>query len=152
MPDSPLKNFFSRSSRGNEAQISLEEQQRVRASSSRLLLFRRAAKRQQTLEQARRASRWCHPILVVIAALVSGTITQLPAAAVDESKLPPAATNTVDYARDIRPILDASCLKCHGPEKPKSRFRVDDREALLKGGENGVAVVPAQSGKSPLIH
>jgi hypothetical protein len=77
---------------------------------------------------------------------------RLSAAAIDEAQIPPAATNQIDYARDIRPILDASCLKCHGPEKPKSQFRVDHREALLKGGENGIAVIPGQSGKSPLIH
>ncbi len=75
----------------------------------------------------------------------------LLAAPIDEAKLPPAATNVVDFLRDIKPILDASCLKCHGPEKPKSRFRVDDRAELLKGGETGVAVVPGQSAKSPLI-
>jgi hypothetical protein len=73
-------------------------------------------------------------------------------AAVDESKLPPAATNRVEFLRDIKPILDAHCLKCHGPEKPKSRFRIDDRAALLKGGENGVDVIPKESAKSPLIH
>lgn len=74
------------------------------------------------------------------------------AAPIDESKLPPAATNSIDFLRDIKPILDASCLKCHGPEKPRSHFRVDDRAALLKGGDNGVAVLPGQSAKSPLIH
>jgi hypothetical protein len=76
----------------------------------------------------------------------------LLSAPIDESKLPPAATNTVDFLRDIKPILDASCLKCHGPEKPKSRFRVDGRAALLQGGETGVAIIPGQSAKSPLIH
>jgi hypothetical protein len=80
------------------------------------------------------------------------TALPLLSAPVDESRIPPAATNTVDFLRDIKPILDASCLKCHGPEKPKSRFRVDDRTALLKGGENGVDVIPGQSAKSPLIH
>jgi hypothetical protein len=81
-------------------------------------------------------------------------LTALPllAAPIDETKLPPAATNTVDFLRDIKTILDTSCLKCHGPEKPKSRFRVDDRAALLKGGDSGVAVIPGQSAKSPFIH
>jgi hypothetical protein len=76
----------------------------------------------------------------------------LSAAGVDESKLPPVAAVQIDFKRDIRPILEASCLRCHGPEKPKSRFRLDNREDALKGGENGVDILPGQSAKSPLIH
>ncbi len=74
------------------------------------------------------------------------------AAPVDQSKLPPPATNKVDFLIDIKPILDSHCVKCHGPERPKSRFRVDQRAALLKGGENGVDVIPGRSAQSPLIH
>ena len=48
----------------------------------------------------------------------------LPAAPVDESKLPPAATNRIDFVRDIKPILQTSCLRCHGPEKTKSGLRL----------------------------
>src|ERR1043166_1281867 len=73
------------------------------------------------------------------------------AANVDESKLPPTAKERIDFTRDIKPILESSCLRCHGPEKPKSRFRLDNREAALKGGENGVDIVPGNSAKSPLI-
>src|SRR6267143_1020158 len=71
------------------------------------------------------------------------------AAPVDESKLPPSATNRIDFGRDILPIFEASCFKCHGPEKPKSHFRLDNRAAALKGGENGVDILPGQSAKSP---
>lgn len=88
-------------------------------------------------------------------ALVQGTILgscKLWGAEVDESKLPPAATNRVDFVRDIKPILDASCVRCHGPERPKSAFRLDNREAALKGGESGVDIIPGQGAKSPLIH
>lgn len=74
------------------------------------------------------------------------------AAEVDASQLPPASATQVDFARDIQPIFEASCLRCHGPEKPKSRFRLDNREDALKGGENGVDIIPGQSAKSPLIH
>ena len=73
-------------------------------------------------------------------------------AAVDTSKLPPPANVKVDFARDIQPIFERSCLRCHGPEKPKSGFRLDNREAALKGGENGKAMVPGDSTNSPLIH
>ena len=71
-------------------------------------------------------------------------------AAVDETKLPPPARMTVDFDRDIKPIFEHSCYRCHGPEKPKSRFRLDDRASALKGGENGVDIIPGQSAKSPL--
>jgi mono/diheme cytochrome c family protein len=96
------------------------------------------------------AGGWTHAILLALLALVAAPLPGW--GAVDESKLPPAATNRIDFLRDIKPILDGNCLKCHGPEKPKSKFRVDSREALLKGGENGTDVVPGQSAKSPLIH
>ncbi len=71
---------------------------------------------------------------------------------IDASKLPPVATNNIDFARDIKPIFDASCIRCHGPVKPKSGFRLDNRVAALKGGDNGVDIVPGNSAKSPLIH
>src|SRR5262252_8922953 len=69
-----------------------------------------------------------------------------------EDALPAPASVQIDFARDIRPILETSCLRCHGPEKPKSRFRLDNREAALKGGSSGVDIVPGKSEESPLIH
>jgi mono/diheme cytochrome c family protein len=79
--------------------------------------------------------------------------TALAAApAIDESQLPPAATNNIDFARDIKPIFDASCIRCHGPTKPKAGFRLDSRPTALKGGDNGVDIIPGNSAKSPLIH
>ncbi|MBC8001010.1 MAG: hypothetical protein H7X97_00360, partial [Opitutaceae bacterium] len=71
---------------------------------------------------------------------------------VDISKLPPAAPATIDFHRDIQPIFDKACLRCHGPERPKGRFRLDTRESALKGGDNGIDIVAGDSAKSPLIH
>lgn len=70
----------------------------------------------------------------------------------DLSRLPPPAAKNIDFARDIRPILEANCLRCHGPEKPKSNFRLDNRPAALKGGEEGHDILPGDSAQSPLIH
>jgi hypothetical protein len=77
----------------------------------------------------------------------------LPAfgAEVDPSLLPPPATNHIEFTRDIRPILEDNCLRCHGPEKPKSQFRLDNRAAALKGGEEGADVIPGNSAQSRLI-
>jgi len=74
------------------------------------------------------------------------------AAEVDVSKLPAPAQVTVDFDRDIRPILQETCWNCHGPEKPRSHFRLDNRESALKGGDNGIDLLPGDSAKSPLIH
>lgn len=73
-------------------------------------------------------------------------------AELEPSKLPAAAADKIDFARDIKPIFEKSCLRCHGPEKPKSGFRLDNRAAALKGGDDGVDILPGNSGKSPLIH
>ncbi|MHB1307389.1 MAG: DUF1553 domain-containing protein [Limisphaerales bacterium] len=65
--------------------------------------------------------------------------------------LPPALTRTVDFARDVRPLFEARCLSCHGPEKQRADFRLDRRAAALKGGESGPAIVPNRSEASLLI-
>ena len=84
-----------------------------------------------------------------VAAGASGATT---APAMDPAQLPPAASREVSFENDIRPILEHSCLRCHGAEKPKGKFRLDDRDAALKGGENGPDIVPGNSGKSPLSY
>lgn len=74
-------------------------------------------------------------------------------AEIDLSKLPPAAAAQVEFDRDVRPMLQQSCLRCHGPEKPKSGFRLDERNAALKGGNNNPDdIVPGDSARSKLIH
>jgi hypothetical protein len=51
----------------------------------------------------------------------------------------------------VRPVLVETCLPCHGGKKVSNGLRVDSREALLKGGENGPALVPGDPDKSLLI-
>src|SRR6266404_1143248 len=65
--------------------------------------------------------------------------------------LPPPASHQVSFGKEIRPILEASCTKCHGRGRSKGDFRLDTRETLLKGGESGAAVVSGKSEQSYLI-
>lgn len=76
----------------------------------------------------------------------------LEAAEVDITKLPAPATVTVDYDHDIRPVLESTCLRCHGPERPRSNFRLDNRASALQGGKQGKDILPGDSAHSPLIH
>ena len=73
------------------------------------------------------------------------------AAEVDESRLPAPAAQKIDFVRDIKPILQGHCWKCHSDEKPRSHFRLTSRETALKGGEHGVDILPGKSAQSPLI-
>src|SRR4051812_24856398 len=86
--------------------------------------------------------------LVVGSALVLGSGL---ARATDAPELPPPASRTVEYAKDIRPILAASCYSCHGPEKQKSDLRLDLKPSALKGGAEGPVILPGKSADSPLI-
>src|SRR6185503_15512877 len=63
------------------------------------------------------------------------------------------AERAVSFATDVKPLLERSCAQCHSGEKPKGRFSVESREAIIKGGESKeAAIVPSQSGSSPLVH
>ncbi len=55
------------------------------------------------------------------------------------------------FETNVRPILAGTCQKCHGADKQKGGLRLDSREALLKGGESGAAVVPGRPDESPMI-
>lgn len=70
----------------------------------------------------------------------------------DLSKLPPPAQKKgLSYANDVRPMLEASCFRCHGQQRPKGDLQLDSLEALLKGGKDGKVVVAGDSKKSPLV-
>ncbi len=67
------------------------------------------------------------------------------------TKTRPAA-NPVDFARDIQPVLERSCVACHGGERPKGGFQITHRAALIRGGNRGGAmVIPGKAGASPLL-
>ena len=72
---------------------------------------------------------------------------------IDTTKLPPAGTQAgVTFAKDIKPLFEKSCVKCHGPEKQKGKLRLDTLEATLKGGENGKILAAGKSADSGLVH
>src|SRR4051794_19354523 len=75
------------------------------------------------------------------------------AADLDLSKLPPAAERKVDFSRDIQPLLEAHCFKCHGSEKQKGGWRADLKASALKEGDNYAPNIhPGKSAESPMIH
>jgi hypothetical protein len=64
----------------------------------------------------------------------------------------PRNVQKVDFARQVKPLLERSCVACHSGETPRGLFRIDSRDAILKGGASGkAAIVPGHSEQSPLV-
>ena len=59
---------------------------------------------------------------------------------------------SIDFVRDVRPILEEHCYDCHGVEKQKSGLRLDIKSEAFKGGiDFAPAIVPENASESPLI-
>jgi len=86
--------------------------------------------------------------LVLAASLVAG----LTARAVDWSKLPAPSTQAgVTFTNDILPLFKASCVRCHGPKRPRGGIRLDTVENVLQGGEHGPILKAGDSANSLLV-
>ncbi len=64
---------------------------------------------------------------------------------------PPASRGEVSFALEVQPLLERSCLRCHGAERPKGGLRLDTRAGVLAGGHSGAAVIPGDAARSPLL-
>jgi mono/diheme cytochrome c family protein len=62
-----------------------------------------------------------------------------------------AAAESVDYLRDVKPVLAKHCISCHGPQKQRSGLRLDTAKAALESGNSGAVIIPGKSGESPLV-
>ena len=61
-----------------------------------------------------------------------------------------AARTAEFFEAKVRPVLAANCYDCHGDQR-YGGLRLDSREAMLKGGRSGPAIVPGDPDKSLMI-
>jgi mono/diheme cytochrome c family protein len=54
------------------------------------------------------------------------------------------------FERDIRPILAARCLSCHGEKKQSGGLRLDAKALAMRGGLSGPAITPGKAEESLL--
>ncbi len=84
-------------------------------------------------------------------ALAALTTAQAKLTPEEIAKLPAPATARVDFARDVKPIFDAACVKCHGKGKDKGGLSLETGASFRKGGDSGAPVVIGKSAESLLI-
>jgi len=63
-----------------------------------------------------------------------------------------AHKGTVDYFKDIQPVLETKCIECHRGAKAKGGLRLDTLADAMKGGKSdGPAVAPGKTKESAIL-
>jgi Protein of unknown function (DUF1549)/Protein of unknown function (DUF1553)/Planctomycete cytochrome C len=96
---------------------------------------------QVRVHQFGRASHFVLTALVWIVAVISGRFAWGQ----------PTDEQVEFFERRIRLILVAECYDCHGPQRQEGNLRLDSREALLRGGDSGPALIPSDVQNSLLM-
>jgi hypothetical protein len=81
------------------------------------------------------------------------TPSETPADKTQTAEPPAATASQIEFfEKQVRPILESRCLKCHGAEaEVEGALRLIDRASVLKGGELGPAVSLEEAGDSQLL-
>src|SRR5690348_4912625 len=82
---------------------------------------------------------------------ISGLLGLLCAGSLRAAETPIAPS--IEFNRDIRPILSENCFVCHGPDhgQRKAKLRLDQPENAYAPHDNGTPIVPGKVDASELI-
>src|SRR6266404_898709 len=94
------------------------------------------------------------PPLFAAVCVISIAFCLKQSSAIQATKPEPQTPPTIDFNRQILPLLSDNCFACHGPDEKqrKAKLRLDTKEGVFKElRDGGFAVVPGKSGESKLI-
>ncbi len=80
-----------------------------------------------------------HPLLVILV-LAVGTIAAAEEALAEEPQSP---ARSIDFNRQIAPLLISHCLECHSGASPEGGLSLVDADSAMHGGDSGPAIVSA---------
>ncbi len=90
------------------------------------------------------------PSVLLVMAVIGLFAALLSAQAPSPASPPAAASAPVTFARDIEPIFAKSCWNCHSADAQLADLDLSTREAAIRGGEHGAAIVPGNAEQSRL--
>ena len=84
-------------------------------------------------------------VMAVSLGLIAALLCGFPARAQEQT------TRAASLAKDVLPILKASCGKCHGGGNAKGGIDLSSYATIKKGGKSGAVIVEGDPDKSPLV-
>jgi len=63
----------------------------------------------------------------------------------------PAPETAAYYTQKVQPIFQENCYRCHGGVNHRGGLQIDSKAGLMKGGHDGVVIVPGQPENSLLV-
>lgn len=81
-----------------------------------------------------------------VAAAAVSVVSCLPVVSAQD-----AANTPAFYTQKVRPILMTNCGKCHMDMNHKGGLAMDTKASLMKGGRDGVVIVPGDPANSMLL-
>lgn len=92
--------------------------------------------------------------LAALAVLAAASVLFAGASLVAAEPLPvdvPTRETPIDFEGEVLPTLRSNCVACHNDKKNEAGLSLESREAMLKGGDTGPAVVPGNADASLLF-
>ena len=88
--------------------------------------------------------------MLVLAACASQPSAAQSAAA-GQAATSVASGQPVSFAKDITPILQTTCISCHGGEKTSKGLDLKTYASLMTGSQSGAVITPGDAAKSMLV-
>jgi mono/diheme cytochrome c family protein len=58
---------------------------------------------------------------------------------------------SISFARDVQPIFNQICVKCHGGEEVKEGLSLKTYAEIMQGSDNGAVIAPGDPANSLLV-
>jgi len=86
---------------------------------------------------------------LAFAGVLAGTAMWRPVAVSAQAE--PAPETAAYYTQKVQPIFQENCYRCHGGVNHRGGLQIDSKAGLMKGGHDGVVIVPGQPENSLLV-